>query len=281
MYIAEIIEEHSRLAKTIGKRLVYGIMAFRALLCIADRLPVYLTVLGQSYSSRFSDSAGIAAHYVYSLNLGGNWPYISLTSPTFLASCVLTLLDHFVSFFYFADRAKYAGRYGHRQPYRSSWDDNRSRSEEPLTFMDVATYFGFCVWLVPFFLFLSLSANDNVLPSLGRGESGSMSASVGPGGTPSINAPRVQVGPRTSILKTALEALLDLLPMRARGYRGSRSARDGLISPNHSRPPSPMLSPNNETGWPGAAQNYGWGPPPMSPTLQSPTVRRALDHSLT
>lgn len=33
--------------------------------------------------------------------------------------------------------------------------------------MDIATYFGICVWLVPFYLFLSLSANDNVLPSAG------------------------------------------------------------------------------------------------------------------
>lgn len=33
--------------------------------------------------------------------------------------------------------------------------------------MDIATFFGICVWLVPFYLFLSLSANDNVLPSAG------------------------------------------------------------------------------------------------------------------
>lgn len=33
-----------------------------------------------------------------------------------------------------------------------------------LTFMDIATFFGVCVWLVPLFLFLSLSANDNALP---------------------------------------------------------------------------------------------------------------------
>lgn len=32
--------------------------------------------------------------------------------------------------------------------------------------MDIAAFFGICVWFVPLFLFLSLSANDNALPSL-------------------------------------------------------------------------------------------------------------------
>ncbi|GMF80249.1 unnamed protein product [Aspergillus oryzae] len=35
------------------------------------------------------------------------------------------------------------------------------------TFTEVASYFGLCVWLVPFALFVSLSAGENVLPSIG------------------------------------------------------------------------------------------------------------------
>jgi Transmembrane adaptor Erv26 len=35
------------------------------------------------------------------------------------------------------------------------------------TFGDMATFFGICVWLTPLFLFLSLSANDNTLPTSG------------------------------------------------------------------------------------------------------------------
>lgn len=31
----------------------------------------------------------------------------------------------------------------------------------------IASYFGICVWLVPFALFVSLSAGDNVLPTMG------------------------------------------------------------------------------------------------------------------
>ena len=35
------------------------------------------------------------------------------------------------------------------------------------TFAEIASYFGICVWLVPFALFVSLSASENVLPSMG------------------------------------------------------------------------------------------------------------------
>lgn len=34
-----------------------------------------------------------------------------------------------------------------------------------LGFKEIATFFGICVWLAPLFLFLSLSANDNALPT--------------------------------------------------------------------------------------------------------------------
>lgn len=47
-----------------------------------------------------------------------------------------------------------------RQPYAYNYDDMPSFSE-------VASYFGLCVWLVPFALFVSLSAGENVLPSMG------------------------------------------------------------------------------------------------------------------
>ena len=35
--------------------------------------------------------------------------------------------------------------------------------------VQIMAYFTFCLWLVPFAFFLSLSANDNVLPTLGSG----------------------------------------------------------------------------------------------------------------
>lgn len=35
------------------------------------------------------------------------------------------------------------------------------------TFVQISSYFGLCVWLVPFALFVGLSAGENVLPSMG------------------------------------------------------------------------------------------------------------------
>ena len=35
------------------------------------------------------------------------------------------------------------------------------------TFSEISSYFGLCVWLVPFSLFVALSAGENVLPSMG------------------------------------------------------------------------------------------------------------------
>lgn len=35
------------------------------------------------------------------------------------------------------------------------------------SFTEIASYFGLCVWLVPFALFVSLSAGEYVLPSMG------------------------------------------------------------------------------------------------------------------
>ncbi|KAI9306535.1 transmembrane adaptor Erv26-domain-containing protein, partial [Cunninghamella echinulata] len=76
-------------------------------------------------------------HGVYSLNLR-TFPFIQLTSLPFISSCVLVFVDHFIWFNYFT---KY---------YRP--------------FMDIASFFGVCVWLIPFTYFISLSANDNALP---------------------------------------------------------------------------------------------------------------------
>lgn len=45
------------------------------------------------------------------------------------------------------------------------------------SFSEVASYFGLCVWLVPFALFVSLSAGDNVLPTMGTEYASSAHAS--------------------------------------------------------------------------------------------------------
>lgn len=93
---------------------------------------------------------------MYLQNFTPNWPVVSLTSLSFLASCALVIIDHFLWFFYFAKITQNA-----RHKARTTYP--RQIVEVP-GFADVATFFGVCVWLAPLFLFLSLSANDNALP---------------------------------------------------------------------------------------------------------------------
>lgn len=40
------------------------------------------------------------------------------------------------------------------------------------SFSQIASFFGLCVWLVPFALFISLSAGENVLPTMGTADVG-------------------------------------------------------------------------------------------------------------
>jgi hypothetical protein len=68
---------------------------------------------------------------------------------------VLVILDHYVWFRHFSD-------YQTRAYSRIYYDNLVVPS-----FTQVASFFGLCVWLVPFSLFVSLSAGDNVLPTMG------------------------------------------------------------------------------------------------------------------
>jgi len=136
-------------------------MTLHVILYFTDSLPLLPTAFS------------IFSHLIYLQNFSTSWPYISLTSPKFLASCVLVVADHFTWFFHFAQRAqeqkKWKGpkyRYGSASVTGGSKGSGYAAGEE--TFMDIAAFFAVCVWFVPLFLFLSLSANDNALPSLSK-----------------------------------------------------------------------------------------------------------------
>jgi hypothetical protein len=95
-------------------------------------------------------------HFVYLQNFTIRWPVVSLTSLSFTASCILVVVDHFLWFFYFSRITQHA-RLERTRMYRG-------QSKIP-GFQDIATFFAVCVWLAPLFLFLSLSAADNTLPT--------------------------------------------------------------------------------------------------------------------
>lgn len=129
-----------------------GIITLHGLLVFTDGLPILPTLFS------------IACHLVYLSNFSSTWPFISLTSLRFILSCLLVVADHFTWFFHFAAKAQEAKRYrGPKYRYGSG-----QVTDNAPAFMDIAAFFAICVWFVPLFLFLSLSANDNALPSFGE-----------------------------------------------------------------------------------------------------------------
>ncbi|KND03144.1 uncharacterized protein SPPG_02207 [Spizellomyces punctatus DAOM BR117] len=125
-YLAELVEEHTVLTKRVIKYATIATMAAHVLLWLVDGLP-FLRIL-------FS----LSCHLWYS-QLLRTFPTIELSSVAFVLSCVLVIVDHFVWFFYFTDHYH--------------------------TFMEIATFFGLIVWLIPFMYFISLSANEYTLPA--------------------------------------------------------------------------------------------------------------------
>jgi len=207
LWISELIEEHSRLAKSYGTTGIYVIIAVHVLLYLLDDLPLWRIAFS------------IVCHVVYLQNFSHTWPFISLSSIAFIASCVLVIADHFIWFFYFANVTHEA-----RQASRA-----RLYAVKAPNFGDMATFFGICIWLAPLFLFLSLSANDNALP-----------VNTGVPSSPSLTeyfAPSHPPPARASLFSSLVQPLGYILNLRGRSGRG------GIIAPptpSFSRPSSPM-----------------------------------------
>jgi len=73
-YLSEIVEEHTVIAKRVLVRLIQIVMALQLVICLVDRLPFSLTVLG------------IFSHLVYLGNMR-RFPFVQLMDPNFLLSC--------------------------------------------------------------------------------------------------------------------------------------------------------------------------------------------------
>lgn len=101
----------------------------------------------------------VGCHIIYLQNFSSTWPLISLTSPTFILSCLGVVVDHFMWFTYFARQAQKA-----RQQSRNRFYTGQPADAVQYSFWETTSFFATCIWLIPLFLFLSLSANDNALP---------------------------------------------------------------------------------------------------------------------
>ncbi len=83
------------------------------------------------------------------------------------------------------------------------------------TFTEIASFFGLNVWLIPFALFVSLSAGENVLPSMGSEyATGQGSSFISPGRTPDINggltAGRKRSPTQTGLAKATVQRVQEL-----------------------------------------------------------------------
>ncbi|KAG9238550.1 transmembrane adaptor Erv26 [Amylocarpus encephaloides] len=187
-YLSELVEEHTVIAKKLLTRLIFIVMGVQILLCFVDGFPFTLSMLS------------IVSHVVYLGNMR-KFPIVKLSDPLFVSSCVLVLINHWVWFKHFSS---------------SDFSSPRNRydySNLP-TFTEIASYFGLCVWLVPFSLFVSLSAGDNVLPTMGSEAPG-----MGDGGDGKNK--------RQGMIKVLVDTILGWIGevSKMAGWGGSRSER--------------------------------------------------------
>lgn len=190
-YLSELVEEHTVFSKRLLNQLIYAVVGLQLLLCIFDGFPFLLSALS------------VGSHVIYAQNLR-RFPIVKLTDPIFLLSCCkksplppkihfsddsnpgepgLVLLNHYLWFVHFSAPP--------RQRYKQNYYGVRDPSMP--SFTEIASYFGLCVWLVPFALFVSLSAGEYVLPSMGSEyATGEGSSFISPGksmGSPAIGGP--------------------------------------------------------------------------------------------
>jgi hypothetical protein len=126
-YIAELVEEYSRTTKRVLKWALLTVLALHAALLVFDRQPASCVL------------AGAAAHVAYA-RLLPRFPHLALASPEFALAFIAFLASNalWLRHFYY---------------------DTYASAEY------VAGFCSVCAWLVPFGFFISLAANDSVLPT--------------------------------------------------------------------------------------------------------------------
>ena len=125
-YLAELVEEYTQLTAKVIKTLIVMELMIHVMLLIFEDLPLSLVLIG------------IISQVIHLLILQ-TFPFFELTSIPFVSGLILLIVNHYLAFSHF--------------------------SSNYLPFSQVLGYFTLCLWIVPFAFFVSLSANDNVLPT--------------------------------------------------------------------------------------------------------------------
>ncbi|KAK9874676.1 hypothetical protein WA026_005496 [Henosepilachna vigintioctopunctata] len=124
-YLAELVEEFSSVAKKFITWMNTTVTVLFILLWLLEGFPSIMVFCGVLAQ---------ISHFV----ILKNFPYVNFFSPGFIAAVIFIIINHLLAFKHFADVY--------------------------YTFSEVLSYFTLFLWMVPFSLFVSLSANDNVLP---------------------------------------------------------------------------------------------------------------------
>jgi len=134
------------------------------------------------------------------------------------SNTVLVLLNHYFWFRQFSHPVHFPSSSPFHRTSRAS-PTTRFDAYFPVgpTFTEVASYFGICVWLVPFSLFVSLSAGENVLPSMGSEyatgdpNAGGEGSGIGTGGGGLGGEGRRRGGRGKGLVKVAVDGIRERL----------------------------------------------------------------------
>jgi len=126
-YLAELVEEYTTMTVKIIRWMIVLVIATYICLFLFENVPTSLIL------------CGLIAQVAH-LALLSNFPFFSVSSPAFVMAVVMVLVNHYLAFSHFG--------------------------EKYYPFSEVMAYFTVCMWLVPFAFFVSLSANENVLPTI-------------------------------------------------------------------------------------------------------------------
>ncbi|XP_063837132.1 protein TEX261 [Ostrinia nubilalis] len=125
-YLAELVEEYSVMAKYVISWAVALTSVIHLGLILFEDLPLYLNALG------------LFQQLLHTVLLR-EFPVVRVTSLAFVAAVSSLVLHHYLALKYFGSVY--------------------------YNYSEVLAYFTLCLWIVPFALFISLSANDYVLPT--------------------------------------------------------------------------------------------------------------------